>query len=411
MKKLLLGLGSIASVVAPLAAVISCGDDNKNTNAGTQSKTYTIAGQALTNVKDGLHAALAIPTDDIKSVVTGDNFSSGSFHVDHYTKVTFNKDTNMDYGSTTSLKAGDTLVMGTVDARRRTATTTPAIKMYIVRAAGLGEDLSSSVDASKLTLLQTGVIDKVVEYVQSQETTTTPETVNFTPGHVRVDSSDPTKIHVVGTLQGKGFTALPTHLTEREIKPMMTDIQALQNVATVTTIEFTLKGFNSSDLTEAGTLPEKVFVITIPAGKAGNLVDVVTAASTVTAEVPGSGTGDSGSTGGTGTIAIDLDTEAAKFVSPLQSTKTKTQIIDSLGSAYSSGVSFDDDADIQTRLGITLPSLSSGVSVDYRIEETFTSSSTNVKIHAYMNGGSHNNKEIHFEVAPTSALSQTQLDA
>ena len=409
MKKLLLGLGSIASVVAPLAAVISCGDDDKNTNAGTQAKTYTITGQHLVDIKTGLHAALAIPKNDVETVVTGDNFTSGHFHVDHYTKITFNKNTSMDYGQSTTINAGDVLVMGTDDARRRTAASAaPAIKMYIVRGEGLGAELT--VDPAKQALLKTGVVDKVIEYVQSQQPAATPGAINFMPGQVMPDASDTTKIRVSGTLQGAGLTSLPTHLTEREIKPLMTDIQALPNVNSVTTIEYTLMGFNSSDQSEAGTLPGKLFIITVPAGKAGNLVDVVSAAAGVTAEVPGSGTGGSGSTGGTGTTAVDLDAEAAKFANPLASTKTKTQIKDGLGSMMSS-TPFYDAAEVESKLGITLPTLSAGVDIDYQLEETFALSSRAVKIHGFMQDRAGNNKEVHFEVAPKSAITQDQLNA
>ena len=38
MKKLLLGLGSIATIAAPIVAVVSCGDDNSNNHVDQTSK-------------------------------------------------------------------------------------------------------------------------------------------------------------------------------------------------------------------------------------------------------------------------------------------------------------------------------------------------------------------------------------
>lgn len=47
MKKLLLGLGSIASVIAPIAAVVSCGDDAKTpANTGNTDQKPTTGGDA-----------------------------------------------------------------------------------------------------------------------------------------------------------------------------------------------------------------------------------------------------------------------------------------------------------------------------------------------------------------------------
>ena len=413
MKKLLLGLGSIASVVAPLAAVISCGDDDKNTNAGTQAKTYTITGDALDQVKAGLTAALDIPDANVQTVITGDNFTSGSFHANHYTKVTFNKDTDIEADSTTTAHAGDSLIIGVNDAQRRTSA--PVIKLYFLPSTTDGSVVGQElpVNSTKQGLLKTGVIDKVIEFVQSQQPSggngagsTTGTTV--TPSQAVMDPIDANKIHVSAMISGMGLTAVPTQLTEHEIAPVMNSIKALSNVATATTIEYTLGGINLSEPTN-GTLQGLSFTITIAAGKAGNLADVVAAAHGV-AGVPVT----SGGTGGTGPIAVDLDAEAAKFVSPLQSTKNKRDIIAGLNKLPNmvSGSAFDDDADIVDRLGITLPNLATGVDVYYELEEAFNTTSTNVKVSATLSvAGSSKTKNIHIQIAPKASLTQATFDS
>ena len=72
MKKLLLGLGSIASVVAPVAAVISCGDDSKTTPGTNGTQALDAAKQ--TTLKNNAATALGMTAADIDSVAKAATF-------------------------------------------------------------------------------------------------------------------------------------------------------------------------------------------------------------------------------------------------------------------------------------------------------------------------------------------------
>ena len=189
MKKLLLGLGSIMTVVAPVAAVISCGDDKAT--PGAQAHTVAITGTALDGIKDGLHASLAIDKTKVKDVVAGDNLSlstgATSINFEHYTKITFNAATTMTLAAgsaTTAINAGDTLVMGTPAAHRRAIASLKVVHMTTENGKAINKDITSTIDATKLTSLKTSVMEKVVEAIEPK-----PEGEN---GSGSTDNTGPT---------------------------------------------------------------------------------------------------------------------------------------------------------------------------------------------------------------------------
>ena len=102
MKKLLLGLGSIMTVVAPVAAVISCGD-SKAKNADT-TKTTIKNGEASLSIvlKDIITRAYpSIHTEDIKDakiLEDGYNIRIGALttKMDYAVQYTFNKEMNIE---------------------------------------------------------------------------------------------------------------------------------------------------------------------------------------------------------------------------------------------------------------------------------------------------------------------------
>ena len=309
MKKLLLGLGSIASVVAPVAAVISCGDDSKTTT-GTQVHTVTMTGQALTRVKEGL-ALLGIDITKVKAVVAGENLNlatdaTHSINFAHYTKTTFSADTKIDLdgGTTATVKAGDTLVIGTPAAQRR-ASQAPATKVILMTKDATGKavnkDLTSDVQ-SKMQVVNENIVQVTATAITASK-----------PGiHVEaVEEKDST--HAAVSLMVVGGD-LPTHLDKaKHIQPAMDKLSKLDNIATITSITFMVVKLDA-ELNMTG----KTFAVTVAAGKANDIEAIATAAATVTGvdiQMPGStpdggtGSGGSGSTGGTGTApatAIDL---------------------------------------------------------------------------------------------------------
>ena len=421
MKKLLLGLGSIASVVAPIAAVISCGDDSKAPAAGTQVHTVAITGTALKTVTAGLQANLGITTTNVDTVVAGDglDLSTGSQSVKfaHYTKITFkNADTiDLDGSKTQAVKAGDTLVMGSAPSHRRASAVAPTVQVVLMTTDADGNatnmDLTAKIDASKRTGLETQVMKPIADAVEAAKPDAgngSTGAVTVTPIPATIDPSDATKINVGAMIVQAGLTTLPTTLTSREISPVMDSIKALSNVNTATTIEFILTGQNTSDLTASGTIPGVRFTINITAGKAGNLADVVAAASSVTG-VPatdGSGStgGGSGSTGGT--TAIDLGAERAKFDDNFTSTMTKAQIATALnGMAANTAI-----ADPATTLGITLPTVPTGVTVAFKLQQAFTGSSSEALITATLSASGMTDTSAIMHVQPAVSLTQSDFD-
>ena len=303
MKKLLLGLGSIASVVAPVAAVISCGDDSKTPAAGTQVHTVAITGTALTAVTHGLNANLGITATNIDTVVAGDglDLSTGSQSVKfaHYTKITFkNADTiTLDSsGGTQAVKAGDTLVMGSAPAHRRASTAAPTVQVVLMTTDKDGNvtnmDLTDTIDASKRTGLETQVMKPIADAVEAAKPDagngagSTTGTTTFVSASI--DTNDATKAVVGLTIIG----TMPIHLVKANIEPAMTAIKALSGIAAVTGITFSVTAVDTS-----ANHVSKHFVVPVTAGKANDVDAIAAAAANVAAT---DATPDAGA-GGTGT--------------------------------------------------------------------------------------------------------------
>ena len=215
MKKLLLGLGSIASVVAPVAAVISCGDDSITITPGTTPGTQGTEGHVVTisdttttdAVKAGLNAALGLTAANVGDVVAGDNLSlsigmsgTSSLNFAHYTKITFTAADTIQTGTSGSganvaVEAGDSLVIGIPAAQRRAA----AADLKVVLMGKNGTNMKITVDSAKLTQLKTQVVDKVVEHVEAQNPdagnggsgSTGGTDTGVTPTHKTVDFTGP----------------------------------------------------------------------------------------------------------------------------------------------------------------------------------------------------------------------------
>ena len=98
MKKLLLGLGSIMTVVAPVAAVISCGDDKEKNNTNTQTTTKGGETAISATLKDVITRAYpSIHTEDIKEAKIlngGYDIKMGTLvtKMDYAVQYTFNKE-------------------------------------------------------------------------------------------------------------------------------------------------------------------------------------------------------------------------------------------------------------------------------------------------------------------------------
>ena len=122
MKKLLLGLGSIAAVIAPVAAVISCGDDAKK----PATDTTTTTGEATITV------ALTAPASGTKIQLSDD-----------VTKVT----TNADFGTSTTA-ANITLNGATLHVTFSANATQDTIKAAITTAVTSNSAFTNCFEAS-----------------------------------------------------------------------------------------------------------------------------------------------------------------------------------------------------------------------------------------------------------------------
>ena len=383
MKKLLLGLGSITSVVAPLAAVISCGDDDNNNN--TQPTTVALTGAVFGEITTGLNQTLAIPAADIKDAIAGDNFTDGSFHVEHYTKVTFKHASSYDAGSGAQpVKAGESIIIGSTDSRRR-STASASLKVAYINENGVLLDLTPTLASNnKLNDLKAKVLDKVIAHLEEHHSNGGNHTGGAHQGlnieRVMVNPGDSTQIIVSAVKMAAGAT-VPTHLAKSDIEPAMAQISALPGIATVTEI---LYSYTAADTTDAShpVADTKNFTIAITAGKATDVDAIATAAATVVGVAPGdippsTGTGGSGSTGGTVTNP-ELGTERAKFDDAFQSTMTKAQIVTAL-QGMNGG---DAIADPATTLGITIPTLAAGVTATFALQQPFHSSASSAYVTA-----------------------------
>ena len=395
MKKLLLGIGSIATVVAPVAAVISCGTTHKDTNA--KPTTHTLTGTVFGEITTGLSQTLAIPAADVKDAIAGENFSLENFHVDHYTKITFKNNTTYDAGNgAQAVKAGETIIIGSTTSRRRAATSN--VKVAYINDKGHLTDLTATLAShNKLAALKTAVVDKVAAHIQAQQPTAGSGAQMSSTG-ASVDPIDPTKVKAGLMIQGAGVT-MPTHLDKAQIEPIMAQLKAIATIANITTIEYTVNVVNTNTyLTDT-----KLFVINVAAGKANDVDAIAAAASTVTGIVPGSTPPPS--TGGT--TAIDLGAERLKLDTTFSSTMTKAQILAALQGKNANDVI----ADPATTLGITLPTLSKGVSVAFKLQQAFASSSTEAILLATLSAQGVSDETATMHIAPKAALTQTAFDS
>ena len=129
MKKLLLGLGSVASVIAPVAAVISCGDEVSVTEIhgenGTDAQTTTtvVTGSLATTLNTSVTTLEPnlVPAD-ITATEKVTNFVIGSMHpvtygyAVSYTLAAKNQGLHINIGNTSvisgvHIKAGDKLII------------------------------------------------------------------------------------------------------------------------------------------------------------------------------------------------------------------------------------------------------------------------------------------------------------
>ena len=366
MKKLLLGLGSIASVVAPVAAVVSCGDDSTtpgtNGTQGTEGHTVTISDNAVvTAVGNGLNAALGLTATNVGAVVAGDNLNlslgtSGtkSLNFAHYTKITFTAADTITTGltgngATVAVNAGDSLVIGIPAAQRRTAAPAAA-DLKVVLMGKNGTNMKIAVDTAKLATLKSGVLDKVVEHMEAQNpdagngSGSTASTVVVDPRTVMINPTKATQVTVSGGKQADGAT-MPTHLTKEFFTPAMDAIKALTGIENVTELVYTAVVSDTTDKTNPVTTM-KTFTITFAAGKATDVDALVAAASTVTGvdvTVPGGGTGGSGSTGTPSTadvtVALGKSSGTAILLSDL-----KTQVMNAIGANQPANVKITIDS-------------------------------------------------------------------
>ena len=259
MKKKLLGLGTISSVVIPAAAVVSCGEAGKQSVSIKQTTEHEITGVALKQVKEVLNEALAIPAASVEKAVEGENLSIGSVQIDRYTIATFNQATSMQIKSgeeVTKIKAGDELIMGANNARRINK---QMLKVWHVTKTSTGrrinKDIKRRIDYKRMRTLQQDM------QIDGQSFGTI-----FMDIEAKKDSLDLTKVNVKAEISTFG-DIVPTHLIKNDLKVILRKLNAINGIENVTTINYTMVVPTPGRKRE----PSKTFVIKVPKGKANNL--------------------------------------------------------------------------------------------------------------------------------------------
>ena len=267
MKKKLLGLGTISSVVIPVA-VVSCGEAEKQSTTIRETTEHEITGKALTQVKETLNEALAIPITSIGKTVEGENISVGKLQIDRYTRTIFNESTSMLINSNdeiTKIKAGDELIMGANNVRRINK---QMLKVWHVSKTSKGrrinKDIKRKIDHKRMRILQQGV------QIDGQSFGTI-----FMDIVAKKDPVNSTVVNVTAEISTFG-NALPMHLIKHDLKVIMSKLNAIVGIENVTTINYTMVVPTSGRKRE----PSKTFVIKVPKGKANNLEALVKATKT-----------------------------------------------------------------------------------------------------------------------------------
>ena len=216
---------------------------------------------------------------------------------------------------------------------------------------------------------------------------------------VSVDPIDATKVKAGLMIAGAGAT-MPTHLDKAKIEPIMAELNAIPTIANITTIEYTV---NVTDTTTLAIVT-KLFVINVTAGQANDVDAITAAAASVTGVVP-TETGGTGSTGGTN--AIDLDNERVKFDTNFVSTMAKPQIETALqGMAANTAI-----PDPATTLGITLPTVPTGVTVSFKLQQAFSNSSAEAILTATLSASGMTDTTATMHVQPRVSLTQDDFDS
>ena len=179
MKKLLLGLGSIAAVVAPMAAVISCSDSTDMEWAvGTPLETGK-----QTTLKAAANTALGMNSSDIDSVskITNYTFTTTISEGAKFVKKTFtfknaiiynlkssSTSFKINYGSganNISTNGGGQIILGMSELSARAAATVPhfyiLMKYGLPAIGGSNKWLNEVTNSNKITAIKTSILEPV----------------------------------------------------------------------------------------------------------------------------------------------------------------------------------------------------------------------------------------------------------
>ena len=223
MKKLLLGLGSIASVVAPVAAVISCGDDSK-TNTDAHVSTPVALDQATAGTVNTNFESFGMQAADIAKTEKSSSFTFGASHPVTYDKVVIFTlaakagGYSMTIGgetvsSTMAVEAGDKVVFAAKTTTRRAAASVPTVAAFFVPK----DTDKPTVDLSIGDAAQEAVAKKILmpvfpELAQGAGSDNTGGTdAGATPTHKTVDFTGPATGHATSQKWHETLTEVDAH--------------------------------------------------------------------------------------------------------------------------------------------------------------------------------------------------------
>lgn len=283
MKKILLTLGSMAAIAAPVATAISCGQANDVLWANQELKSkYILSKENETAIKNAGIQALSIPSKDMHFPFGGIGFKIGKLHFHYYAKIIFDHDSSFDAGNgPRAVKAQSEILIGVNEPNDHRTASASNMKVFYITENNFTEDLTPTLIAkNKMAIIESAMNKALVEIKEKEAKEIEQENnwIFMSDISAIIVKDNPTKARVVIMKVGPGARK-PTHIPNEDIEPVIEELKKLPGIEKVTEIQcfYTSAGASSSDV--------ELFVIKVPAGHATDFKAVSEAAATTVATV------------------------------------------------------------------------------------------------------------------------------
>ena len=273
MKKILLTLGSMAAIAAPVATAVSCGEIPSVIGEKHRAK-YILSKEAQVAIRDAGIQALSIPNEDMRFPFGGLEYELGKLRFHWYAKIIFKHNSSFNAGNgVKKVKAQEEILIGANETGDHRAASSTNIRVLYINENNFTEDLTPTLVAkNKMSFFESAMNKALVEIKKSEETQEAREESQllFSDAVALIDDEKPTSIDA--TIMKLGYSRLKMlkHLSREHIELLVEKSKTLKGIDKVTELVcyyYVRSLFGGKHLQK--------FIITFPAGHATD-VDLLT---------------------------------------------------------------------------------------------------------------------------------------